>query len=370
MKTHTSIQNFLDQVIHWAMGQANIQAVALVGSYARNAAKESSDIDLVILVDEPEKYLQNTAWAGQFGLVGRQQVEDYGRLTSLRIWYLDGPEVEFGLTKPDWAAQPLDESTRRVIMDGIRVLYERKPLLSLVLEGLSQAYDLYFQVSRTGRTQAHVPAWPGCNWFANSPEEALEQAPAAIAWHLAWLRKYGKPAPSPDEPIIPRLVQQRPSSGCEGNLTGFFECERQPVSAEEGPVFLDLMACARVELLELTRDLPEEVLNKQPAPGSWSIQEVLRHVAASERWYLTRILDPATVQQFRPNRSVWQRLEAVRLLAMQRLAGLSEAERSRIISDKSGELWSARKVFRRFLEHEREHTHHILEILAHHAENS
>jgi predicted RNase H-like HicB family nuclease len=228
-------------------------------------------------------------------------------------------------------------------------------------------YDIYFQVNRTGRTHAHVPAWPGCNWLANDPEEALGSAAGAIAWHLSWLSKYGKLCPLPGEPIVPRLAQQHSSTAREGNLIGFFEFERQPVLAEEVPYFLELMTCARVELLELTRDLPGEILVWQPAPGSWSIQEALRHVASAERWYLTRILDPSTLPKFKPNPSVWRRLEVVRELVLERLSGLNEAERSKVIPDASCELWSARKVFRRYLEHEREHTRHVQEIQAQYA---
>ena len=50
-------------------------------------------------------------------------------------------------------------------------------------------------------------------------------------------------------------------------------------------------------------------------------------------------------------------------LALDRLQGLNEAVRSAVVTDESGELWSARKVFRRFVEHEREHTAHIREIM-------
>lgn len=223
--------------------------------------------------------------------------------------------------------------------------------------------EIYLQVKRTVRTQAHGPGWPGCNWLADSPEAAMERAVEAIAWHLAWLRKYGRPAPPQDDAILPRLVQQHASTARAGNLIGFFESERQPVRPEEIPGFLDLMACSHSELLELAQNLPEAILSWPPAPGAWSILEVLRHVAAAERWYLTRILDPASLPQFKPNRSVWPRLEAVRALALERLARLSAAECSQVVADSAGELWSARKVFRRYREHEREHTHHILEIL-------
>lgn len=130
LKTRADIESFLEAVAAWAAGRVDIQAVALVGSYARDAAREDSDIDLVLLVDDPAQYLRNTAWTGQFGAVERQQVEDYGKVTSLRVFYQDGPEVEFGLTTPDWAALPLDEGPRQVISDGMVALYEKKPLLS------------------------------------------------------------------------------------------------------------------------------------------------------------------------------------------------------------------------------------------------
>jgi predicted nucleotidyltransferase len=117
LKTITAIQPFLDLVVLWAGQNLDIQAVALVGSYSRGKATESSDIDLVLLVDKPEKYLGNTGWVSQFGVQVRQLVEEYGKLTSLRVWYQEGQEVEFGLTTTDWVACPLDNGTDQVLMD-------------------------------------------------------------------------------------------------------------------------------------------------------------------------------------------------------------------------------------------------------------
>jgi len=224
-------------------------------------------------------------------------------------------------------------------------------------------HDVYLQVKRTGRTHAHVPSLPGCNWLADTPEAAWGRAVEFISAHLAWLRKYSQPTLPEDELVIPRLAQQHKSTAREGNLIGFFESERRPVLPEEVPCFLELMACARVDLLALVRSLPDENLSWKPAPASWSIQEALRHVAGAERWYLTRILDPTTIPHFKPCTSVWQRLKTVRAVVLERLSGLNEAERSVVVADESSELWSARKVFRRYLEHEREHTAHIQEIL-------
>lgn len=111
-------------------GGPDIEAVALVGSYARGAPTATSDVDLVLLVDHPESYLRDRRWPQLFGVVVADRIEDYGGVTSLRVWYEDRLEVEYGLTDRTWADMPLDAGTRRVISGGMRVLFEREPLLS------------------------------------------------------------------------------------------------------------------------------------------------------------------------------------------------------------------------------------------------
>lgn len=134
MKTINDIQDFLNAFVGWASAQRDVQAIALVGSYARGSAKDDSDIDLVILTEQPQKYLEDDEWLDRFGLVEKHQIEDYGKLTSLRAWHQEGYEVEYGITTPDWAALPLDEGTREVISDGMVVLFERGSLLSRHLQ--------------------------------------------------------------------------------------------------------------------------------------------------------------------------------------------------------------------------------------------
>jgi predicted nucleotidyltransferase len=130
MKKIKDIRGFLDAFVKWASDGADLQGIALVGSYARSAARDDSDIDLVILTDQPARFLEDIQWIERFGRVQNYQTEDYGKLTSLRVWYQNGPEVEYGITTPDWAAVPLDPGTRRVISDGMVVLFERGNLLS------------------------------------------------------------------------------------------------------------------------------------------------------------------------------------------------------------------------------------------------
>jgi predicted nucleotidyltransferase len=125
------VEQFLRAFTEWVAAQPAIRAVALVGSHARGAALATSDVDLVLLVQQPQQYLEHRDWTERFGAVRQQRVEPYGKVTSLRVWYAGGLEVEYGLTDTRWAALPLDAGTERVISDGLQVILEHEPLLSI-----------------------------------------------------------------------------------------------------------------------------------------------------------------------------------------------------------------------------------------------
>ena len=130
MKKLIQVIDFIEDFMRWSKKRKNIRALALVGSYARESATETSDVDLVIITENPKDYLTNTDWTRVFGKVITKEVEDYGKLTSLRVWYESGLEVEYGFTTREWAKIPLDKGTKRVIDDGMRVLFEKEVLLS------------------------------------------------------------------------------------------------------------------------------------------------------------------------------------------------------------------------------------------------
>jgi predicted nucleotidyltransferase len=111
---------FLSEFSGWAASQPNILAVALVGSHARNEATDGSDVDLVIVAREPKSYLEDTRWAHRFGTIDRQQIERYGKVTSLRVWYLGSHAVEYGFTDETWFAWPADDDTTKVISGACR----------------------------------------------------------------------------------------------------------------------------------------------------------------------------------------------------------------------------------------------------------
>lgn len=118
------VSAFLEAFCRWARGRADVEAVVLVGSYARGAAAEGSDVDLVILTPKADEYVRDQSWVSLFGEAARCREEDYGKVTSVRAFYEEGLEVEFGFATPDWAAAPIDAGTLRAVTDGMQVLYD------------------------------------------------------------------------------------------------------------------------------------------------------------------------------------------------------------------------------------------------------
>jgi predicted nucleotidyltransferase len=122
--------DFLEDFMRWSKRKKDIRAVGLLGSYARENPTEKSDIDLVILAEHSQAYLTNTSWIRTFGRVIAQKVEEYGKLTSLRVWYESGLEVEYCFTTREWIQLLLDEGTKKAVNKGLRVLFEKEALLS------------------------------------------------------------------------------------------------------------------------------------------------------------------------------------------------------------------------------------------------
>jgi predicted nucleotidyltransferase len=120
------IEGFLSLIKGWAERQEDVKGVLLVGSYARGAAREDSDVDIVILTIKPELYLDSISFAENFGSISKWEKEYWGSITSIRVWYQEGLEIEFGITLPDWASQPLDPGTLRVISDGMQIVFDRE----------------------------------------------------------------------------------------------------------------------------------------------------------------------------------------------------------------------------------------------------
>jgi predicted nucleotidyltransferase len=128
--------NFLEAVLTWARARPDLLALAVVGSHARGRASQTSDIDLVLIVQAPGRYIDDKSWLDQLGTPSRTAVEHWGAVTSLRVFFQDGPEVDFAFSTSAWCCVPLDPGTRRVLRDGCQPLFDPTGILADCLNSL------------------------------------------------------------------------------------------------------------------------------------------------------------------------------------------------------------------------------------------
>ena len=126
------LESLLHEICVWAVQRPDVQAVALVGSWARGQARADSDVDLVMLCEQPEAYRLNAVWPEQLfpGRVRAWIDADYGAVWSRHLTLKDGLEVELGCGQLQWASlTPVDPGTAEVLAGGFRILFDPHLLL-------------------------------------------------------------------------------------------------------------------------------------------------------------------------------------------------------------------------------------------------
>ncbi len=119
-------QDFIKTLKEFAGNTWHIESVLIVGSYARGTNKEGSDLDIVMITSDKSAMLADQGFVQILGEVEKKQTEYYGACTSVRVWYKNGLEVEFGVVEPSWIEKPLDAGTEKVLRDGYQVVFDAK----------------------------------------------------------------------------------------------------------------------------------------------------------------------------------------------------------------------------------------------------
>jgi uncharacterized protein len=127
------VEALVRRLTRWGEGRADVRALALVGSWAYGAPHAGSDVDVLLLTDSPARYTEHDDWLAELGGVRLVRTDRWGAVTERRVALDNGLEVEFAVGTAEWASvEPLDCGTRRVVTDGIRVLYDPGGLLALL----------------------------------------------------------------------------------------------------------------------------------------------------------------------------------------------------------------------------------------------
>jgi aminoglycoside 6-adenylyltransferase len=161
----------LAAVTDWGRERSDVRAVLVVGSQARTdtPADQWSDVDLVLVVDDPTPYLASAEWLGAFGrpLLSVVEPTAVGPFTERRVLLETGLEVDFALL-PVAAARRMAEDPEgmAVLRRGFRVLVDTLGL------------------------EAHLQASAARPWPPELPDQAaFAQLTHDFWYHLLWAAK-------------------------------------------------------------------------------------------------------------------------------------------------------------------------------------
>jgi predicted RNase H-like HicB family nuclease/uncharacterized damage-inducible protein DinB len=205
----------------------------------------------------------------------------------------------------------------------------------------------------------HVPALAGCIAVGPTTEQAMENARSAIRARLEFLRRHGEPVADPD-PLELVVAEEDTTSGWLGFGVGFFGPDREPIGADEAKRQVVWLTWSRDELVAAARAQPGTA-TAEPAGGGRTVASILLHAADAERGYLTSALGPvaglnaAVTAIERAGDEPWEALARTRDIVIGRLAAMTDEERTAVVR-RGKDQQTARRMLRRMLEHEWEHT--------------
>lgn len=197
---------------------------------------------------------------------------------------------------------------------------------------------------------AYVFELPGCFGNGRTKEAAIASVPVRLAARLG--------ASSPLQVEVAEVFNSWISEG-DYRVNAFFEADRPPLTAAEVEEGLELLNKSRKALMQVVQKVPKDAFDRQDERAArGSITGTLLHIANAEAWYFDR-LGLALPREQLPADPL-ERLGAVRTHILAKLPKLAGDAR---ITELQGEQWSGRKVLRRTLWHEGDHTNQIDEII-------
>jgi predicted nucleotidyltransferase len=122
----------IDAVRVWLEGRNDLRALALVGSWARGNPEPGSDLDLIIVANDPEKlhvpdvWLRDIPFATAAFEIDRYVTRRYGNVWSCHVHLEPNAQVELTFAAPAWAnIDPPDPGTTFIVADAFRIIVDK-----------------------------------------------------------------------------------------------------------------------------------------------------------------------------------------------------------------------------------------------------
>lgn len=212
---------------------------------------------------------------------------------------------------------------------------------------------------------------PGCYAYGKSSREAERNFPQGVREYTAWIARHEEPwlddvievvvEETFDAYLIDASFQRVERGNDTYMVESFFLHDWKPLLPHEIERALKLLAWSRADLLRLVEGLSAEKLAETYPDERWPIAGILRHISGAEWWYQDRLgyALPEHEEQVLPDPLT--RLRAVREYFTSLLPRLDGVHK---VVGIDGEIWSPRKMLRRAVWHERDHTEHIRKLLS------
>jgi hypothetical protein len=233
---------------------------------------------------------------------------------------------------------------------------------------------MIFRIGIENNNDDRTIAWalnhPGCFAYGQNSEEAQKNFPQAAREYRGWMAQHEEPWL--DENVEVGLEEtfdayfitptfERAERGKDSYMVeSFFVHDWKPLVPHEIERALKLLAWSRADLLRLVQGLSTAEF-AQPHPNErWDINGILKHIGGGEWFYQERIGYPFPENEEDLPEDPFERLQVVRDCFNSLLPKLDGVNK---VIGLEGEIWSPRKVLRRALWHERDHTDHIRKLL-------
>lgn len=233
---------------------------------------------------------------------------------------------------------------------------------------------MIFQVGIENNNEGRSIAWalehPGCFAYGTNANGAVSNLESALSRYASWIVRHDtRTWLTFSDTEIEIVINGKwdvyyinddldIANEADGyNVDSFFPYDWKPLTELEIKRGLALLTWSRDDLLRSVQGLTLEKLEATYPGERWSIKGILGHVGSAEWWCLERLGLSFPREQL-PEEPL-ERLEKVRKQlnsALFRLDGVKK------VIGVDGEFWSPRKLLRRVMWHERDHTEHIRKL--------